>query len=101
MALPIIHADNKDMQLMQNQWASQLNPILKNPTNNKSVLKNVQLLTGSNTINHKLGQKLQGWSIVRQRSLASIYDNQDSNQQQNLTLVLISSADVVCDIEVF
>ena len=86
---------------MQNSWASQINPLLTNPTLNNLVLKNITLVTGSNTVNHRLGRKLQGWSIVRQRSAASVYDSQDSNSNSSLTLILVSSANVSVDLIVF
>lgn len=91
--LPWHDADNK--------WASILNPIVGNPANNSLILKNQSLVTGANVINHKLGRKLQGWKLVRIRSAANIYDNQDFNQMPQLTLYLVSDADVVVDIEVF
>ena len=87
--------------MLQTKWASILNPLLGNPSNNASILPKISLLTGSNVVNHKLGKKLQGWSIVRQRSAANIYDDQDANQSPDLTLVLVSSADVVVDLQVF
>ncbi len=86
---------------MQTSWTAQLNPLLANPTSSNSILKSVSLVTGSNTINHLLGRKLQGWSLTRQRAAASIYDDQDNNQSPELTLVLISNAPVVIDLEVF
>lgn len=89
------------MQMMQNQWASILDPVLANPTNNSLILKSVSLSSGDNTINHKLGRVLQGWKIVRQRASATLYDKQDANQMPDKTLVLNASAAVVCDIEVF
>lgn len=102
MALPQFQNDDKDLQLLQNAWATQLNPLLANPALKSLVLKGVSLASGSNTINHLLGRKLQGWSIVRQRGVAaSVYDNQDSNQLPQLTLVLVSSAPVNVDILVF
>ena len=101
MALPIFKDDNTNLMLMQNSWSSQLNPVLANPMTDASILTNVSLTTGSNTINHKLGTKLQGWSIVRKRAAADIYDNQDSNQMPTLTLILVSSANVSVDIMVF
>lgn len=91
--LPWHDADNK--------WASILNPIVNNPANNSLILKNQALVIGSNVINHKLGRKLQGWKLVRVRAAANIYDNQDFNQMPQLTLYLVSDADVVVDIEVF
>ncbi len=89
------------LQSLQNKWATILNPIIANPTNSTLILKNVNLVAGTNVINHLLGQKLQGWSIVRQRAAASIYDLQDNNQSPQLTLVLSASAPVVVDLEVF
>jgi hypothetical protein len=99
--LPQFQSDDRTFQMMQNQWAAQINPILANPSNNSLILKDISLVTGSNTINHKLGRKLQGWKIVRQRAAASLYDTQDSNQLADRTLVLVSSANVVVDLEVF
>lgn len=88
-------------ELAQTQWSQQLDPLLSNPANASSILKNQSLSTGINTINHMLGAPLQGWSIVRKRAAADIYDLQDSNQMPNLTLILHASAPVVVDIEVF
>lgn len=87
--------------IMQNNWARQLNPLLANPANQSIILKNQILVAGTNVINHKLGQKLQGWNIVRKRADASIYDMQDTNQTPQLTLLLVSNNPVVVDIEVF
>lgn len=100
MALSIFKSSDQNLMLMQSSWTSQLNPLLSNPSNNTSILKNVQLISGTNTINHLLGKKLQGYRIIRQRALANIYDAQDSNQSPQLTLVLISDAPVSVDIEV-
>lgn len=101
MALPVFHTDDKDFQMMQTRWASELNPALSNPLMQGSILTNVSLVTGANVINHLLGRKLVGWIIVRQRAAASIYDTQDANPTPTLTLTLTSSANVTCDIEVF
>lgn len=89
------------LDLLETQWASILDPVSTNPLNNANILKNVQLTTGSNTINHKLGRPLQGWYILRQRASASLYDTQDSNLYPELTLVLVSSANVTIDLAVF
>lgn len=86
---------------MQTLWASQIDPIITRPQLNSNILKNVPLVTGSNTINHLLGRKLQGWKLTRIRSAASVYDDQDSNQSPALTLILVSDANVVVDLEVF
>jgi hypothetical protein len=89
------------LQQMQNVWAAIIEPIINKPSNNSLILKNISLVAGSNTINHRLGRNLQGWNPVRIRSNATLYDQQDSNQTPQLTLILVASADVVCDIMVF
>lgn len=90
-----------EWEMAQDRWASLINPILTNPALDSSILKNVSLAVGNNVINHKLGRKLQGWRLVRQRAQANIWDEQDSNQMQDLTLVIASDAIVNVDIEVF
>lgn len=99
--LPVFYTENKELTMMQNKWKSELDPMLSNPSNNSIILKNVLLTTGNNIINTLIGRKLQGWSIVRQRGPASIYDNQDNNQAPGFTLLLVSSANVSIDLEVF
>jgi predicted RNA binding protein YcfA (HicA-like mRNA interferase family) len=100
-ALPQFQSNDKDFSLMQNAWATILNPVIALPINKGLILKNIALVTGSNKVNHRLGRKLQGWFLVRKRGSADIYDEQDSNQMPSLTLSLNSSADVTVDIFVF
>lgn len=87
--------------LAQDRWAAQLDPVLALPQNSSFIIKNIKLASGTNVINHLLGRKLQGWTLTRVRALATIYDTQDTNQTPELTLVLVSSAVVTVDIEVF
>lgn len=94
-------AQQLPLDQMQNKWAAQLDPVIKNPTNNSSILKNVSLVSGTNVVNHKLGRPLQGWNPTRIRASATFYDMQDTNQTPQLTLVLVSSATVIIDLEVF
>lgn len=101
MSLPSFNTKIQELSLMQSAWASLLDPILDQELSKASLLKNVSLAPGSNTINHKLGRKLQGWIITRQRASGAFYDLQESNQMPDLTLVLNSSATVVVDILVF
>lgn len=89
------------LDMMQTQWAAQLNPIIANPALNNLILKNVSLVTGTNVINHRLARPLQGWNPTRIRSSASIYDMQDTNPTPSLTLILVSDANVVVDLVVF
>lgn len=86
---------------MESRWASILEPLLSRPQNHSTILKNVALSAGVNVINHKLGRRLEGWKTSRVRAAATLYDQQDDNMTPHLTLVLVASADVVADIEVF
>lgn len=101
MALPTYQTANLTLTLIQSNWASLLNPLLDLPINQGRLLENVQLDNGSNTVNHKLGRKLTGWFIVRQRAAASVYDTQDTNPTPAVTLKLTSNASVKVDIFVF
>lgn len=101
MSLPLFQTSFKDLQLLQTNWSKQLNPVLAQPINQGTILTEVSLTTGDNTINTGLNRKLQGWIIIRQRALASIYDKQDNNSTPSQTLILNSSAAVVVDLLVF
>jgi hypothetical protein len=101
MTLPIFQTSSKDLSLLQTNWSTQINPVLAQPMAQGLFVKNVTLNTGSNVLNHRLGRRLQGWIITRIRALATIYDTQDTNQQPDLTLVLVSSATVQVDLYVF
>lgn len=101
MLLPSFNTPDRILSQLQTQWTSILNPVLSNPSIQTSILKRVALATGINTINHLLGKNLTGWRIVRQRALASIYDQQDGNARPELTLILITDQPVVIDLEVF
>ena len=99
--LPIFTTAIKELSMLQTTWSQILNTLLRNPSLQSNMLTQVLLVTGSNTINHGLGRNLQGWRVVRQRALASLYDTQDTNQRPGLTLTLVSSAPVIVDLEVF
>lgn len=100
--LPQFQSDDRVFQMFQSQWASNINPVINNPTNQGILLKNVSLTAaGPNMVNHLLGRKLIGWKIVRQRAAASVYDTQDANPSPELTLSLVTSANVSVDLEVY
>ncbi len=97
--LPYIQSKLDALNQMQTKWRGILNPLLAKPQS--IILTNVSLINGTTVINHLLGRPLQGWKPVRVRASATIYDSQDSNQTPAVTLVLVSSAAVVVDLEVF
>lgn len=85
-------------ELANPRWASELNPVLSNPLNNVRVLQNVQLASGTNVINHGLGQTQQGWFLTDIQGAAVIYRNANFN---STTLSLHSDASVVVSIGVY
>lgn len=83
---------------MLTKWSSTLNPLIKNPLNNVTILNNVSLINGVTVINHLLGQMQQGWFLVDIDGAATIYRSAPLN---DLTLTLTSDASVVVSIGVF
>ncbi len=83
------------------KWAATLNPVLKNPIVGGNLLKDIVLVSGSNTINHGLGENLQGWIIVRNNASVTFYDSQATNPRPQLTLVLNASGPATVSIYVF
>lgn len=92
---------NRVINTVQDNVHAAVQPVLKNPLTYGTTLKSVSLVTGSNQINHTLGEKLNGWIITRKRAVADIFDTQDSNAMPDKTLLLTSSANVVVDIFVY
>jgi hypothetical protein len=99
MSLPIFQQQtNQPFMLMQNNWASQLNPVLGNPITNPTLIFNIQLTTGVNVINHKLGTTPVGWFICDLTAPITVYRSAPFN---NLTLSLTSSGSGSISIGVF
>lgn len=100
--LPIFVSDSKDLNMLQTRWASELNPIIASPISGSLLLKGVEISSGANTINHKLGRKLQGWVVCGMHgAYAQIYDNQQTNLMPDKTLLLQSSGATTIDLVVF
>ena len=94
MQLPLL----QNLSALVTRWKSILDPVLANPLNDVSILSDVSLKTGVNTINHLLGQKQQGWFLVDIQGVATIYRSAAFNDK---TLVLTSSANVTVSIGVY
>jgi len=94
MQLPIL----SNFAQLVTRWKSILDPVVANPLNGASVLKDIPLVNGSTTINHLLGQTMQGWFIVDITGAATIYRSAPFNDK---TLTLTSNAAVTVSIGVF
>lgn len=89
-----------------NDLFSNLNQIftalLKKVQLDSSILQNVSLQVGTNTIPHGLGRTLSGWKPVRLRNISpQLYDLQDTSPAPETYLYLVSNVAAVIDIEVF
>jgi hypothetical protein len=94
--LPFFKTAMRELEMLQTQWASQLNPLLV-----KVLLKGVQLdttlTTGSNVINHRLGRKPVGWIIVDTNAAVAVY----RTSWDDLTITLNSSANASASIYIY
>lgn len=97
-SLPTYQTDDRSFSLMQSTWSSVLNPVLAKPQNNGSILQNISISTGSNVINHKLGQKMQGWVIIDTTAAITLYRSAALN---DLTLTLTASGPATISLMVF
>jgi hypothetical protein len=86
------------LELMQTQWAQELNPIIRNQLLQGILLQNITIKSGVNVINHKLGRKQIGYIIADIDSPAVIYRSQPLNA---LTLTLTSDANANISVWVF
>lgn len=85
----------------QEYVASVIAPFLNSEVLDGVLLKNISLGSGTNFVEHKLGRKIQGWIVVRQRSDARVWDDQDNNVNVSRTLKLQTSAAVEVDLWIF
>lgn len=99
--IPILTTKDPELNRVQSNILSGLQPYLVGGLLDGQILKGVSLVSGSNSIAHGLNRTLIGWFIVRQRASATLYDTQDSNPTPTKTLDLTASAAVTVDIYVF
>jgi len=89
------------LQMMQNRWATLIEPLINASIVDGNLLPNITLTIGNNSINHQLGRKLKGWIIVGINGIAEIYDTQATNQMPDLTINLTSDSNVSVSLWVF
>lgn len=87
-----------NLDLMQTQWATQLNPLLKNQLTQGILLTNIPIINGVTVINHLLSRNQIGYIITDINAAASIYRSAPLNDK---TLTLTSNAAAVISLWVF
>lgn len=101
MRLPLQQTDQEDLSLLQTKWKAIIDPVITLPLNSSLMIPSIRLTSGDNTINHRLGRKIQGWIVIGNDGNTIIYDKQDANSQTDLTLVLNVSVGCVISLLVF
>lgn len=97
MAIQSVVTDNREVNQLQSNFQSSMKPVANNPLMGGTLLSNVSLAIGDNTVNHKLNKTLSGWILTNISGASSVYKK--SSDKTNL--VLNSSAAVTVDIYVF
>jgi hypothetical protein len=100
MALPYYKSEDTSFNLLQTGWASQINPVLGNPTVNGVLQRGIKLVSGTNSIDHKLGRTLQGFIVT---DMLDTYSQifRTVSKTPALTLNLNSSVATTIDIYCF
>ena len=93
-----VQTSNKDVNQLQKNISQAVAPLTANPVNTGIIVQNVALAIGDNTVETKLGRKIQGWQIARQIGPFS----QITETSENFDiLVLHSSAATTVNLYVF
>jgi len=97
-----VDSDTPELNKVQENVQKAIDPAIKSPIVDGTLLRNIKLVTGKNNdIDHKLNRNLRGWFLVRSRAQAIIWDLQDGNPLSKKVLRLRTSADVTVDLWVF
>ena len=97
-----ISSSDRAVNQLQENVEQVLSPIVDKEILDGILIKDVQLITGQlNKINHLLGKRLTGYTVVRQNANATIWDSQDLSLSQSRTLTLNCSANVKISLWVF
>ncbi len=95
MELPSFNTTDRILSMMQSAWATMINPVLSSLIVQGRQIPNVSLVTGTNTIDHKLSRKLQGYIVTTKSANVTIYDLQTVNTMPDKTLQLVASGPAV------
>jgi hypothetical protein len=92
-----VYEGSQESQRLQTNIQSALTSILRNPLLDGRLVEDVELVTGSNKLEHKLERAVRGYILVRQNAAANLYEV----SSDDLFITLSSSADVTASIWIF
>lgn len=97
-----IGVKDADLRKVQQNIENVVTSVIRKEIIDGVLLKNVCLHAGiANEIKHRLGREPLGWTVVRKRADARIWDIQDFNKNPSKTLAITCSHDVEIDIWIF
>jgi len=96
-----INSSDRVLNMIQSNLANTIDQVVSNPLISGSFVNSVSLVSGLNTVNHKLGRRPLGFIITRKNANQNVWDTQDANTQPELTYFLNSSGTVTVDIYFF
>lgn len=97
MSFAKVQTDIREVNQLQSNIATTLDPILNNPLSSGKFLNGVALSAGFTTVVHNLGYQLTGWLLTGINGASTVY----STGANASTLTLVSSAAVTVNIYVF
>lgn len=78
-----------------------LRPILASSIGNGVLLTNIELASGANEVEHKLGREPQGYLVVQKDANESVWDSQSTNTRKRIILSLNTSGACTVSLWVF
>jgi hypothetical protein len=90
-----LHFGDSNLSRLQSQTKSVLDAITSLPILDGTLLEGVAVVSGSNSINHKLNRKIRGYIVVSKSANITHYDNiasDPSNLDTTLTLTCSGTA---------
>jgi hypothetical protein len=93
-----VQTDDRNINQLQQNIQTAVNPVLANPIVNGILLKDISLTSGNNTVDTKLGRQMQGYIIT---AMKSAYANVYQVSSTDIQMVLNSSGATTVDLYVF
>lgn len=87
----------EDLTALQMNVEQAISSVIKNPLLNGRLIENLELVSGSNKIEHKLARSVRGFIPVMRSNAATIYQTENDNK----FLTVSASADVTVSLWIF
>lgn len=95
--VPQVQTDSRTDNQLQTNIGIGLSKLLSGPFAVTSLVQAKALASGSNVVNHNLGQTPTGYIVTKRNGTATIYDTAFTSA----TVTLVASASITCDILFF